>query len=239
MTNVVAHRGARRLALENTLAAFSKAIEIGADMIEYDVRRTGDGVLVVSHDPSWQGRRIGEWVYSDLLTSAQGTGRFCTLEEVTQLASGSIGQNIELKELGCEDSVLAVLEASLGHGDVVITSFIDDVVRGIKERHGGVRAGLLVAPDIPQEVVDARRTEHLGPPIFVRAERCGADLIVTHEDMVTGQLLDDAAARRLPVYVYTVNNPAKLRQFMADPRIGGVITDVPDQALAIRELVSS
>ena len=51
LTQIVAHRGASREAPENTLAAFAKAIEIGADMIEFDVRRAADGRLVVSHDP--------------------------------------------------------------------------------------------------------------------------------------------------------------------------------------------
>ena len=49
LTQMVAHRGASREAPENTLAAFADFIEIGADMIEFDVRRSADGTLVVSH----------------------------------------------------------------------------------------------------------------------------------------------------------------------------------------------
>ena len=44
---VVAHRGYERLAPENTLSAFRKAIEIGADYAELDVQETADGVVVV------------------------------------------------------------------------------------------------------------------------------------------------------------------------------------------------
>jgi len=47
---VVAHRGARAAAPENTLAAFRLAAELGADGVELDVRRTGDGLLAVHHD---------------------------------------------------------------------------------------------------------------------------------------------------------------------------------------------
>ena len=50
-TAIVAHRGGWGAAAENTLAAFENAINLGVDMIEFDVRRTGDGRLVVHHDP--------------------------------------------------------------------------------------------------------------------------------------------------------------------------------------------
>ena len=46
----MAHRGASRAEAENTVAAFRRAGEMGADAVELDVRRTADGVLVVHHD---------------------------------------------------------------------------------------------------------------------------------------------------------------------------------------------
>ena len=49
-TRVWAHRGASASAPENTLAAFEKAVEMGADGIELDVHRSRDGKLVVIHD---------------------------------------------------------------------------------------------------------------------------------------------------------------------------------------------
>src|SRR5205807_1804496 len=49
---VIAHRGANKFAPENTLAAFRKAIELGCDYFELDVRRTKDGQLVLMHDGS-------------------------------------------------------------------------------------------------------------------------------------------------------------------------------------------
>ena len=49
---VVGHRGANAEAPENTLKSFRKAIEIGADMIEFDIHITKDGEIVVTHDAS-------------------------------------------------------------------------------------------------------------------------------------------------------------------------------------------
>ena len=50
MTQVIAHRGASGLEPENTVAAFRRAVALGADGVELDVRRSADGVLVVHHD---------------------------------------------------------------------------------------------------------------------------------------------------------------------------------------------
>ena len=49
---IIAHRGASAYAPENTLVSFRRAVELGADGIEFDVRLAGDGVAVVFHDPS-------------------------------------------------------------------------------------------------------------------------------------------------------------------------------------------
>ena len=49
--DIVAHRGASWLVkVENTLDSFEKAIEVGSDMVEFDVRKTSDDILVVYHD---------------------------------------------------------------------------------------------------------------------------------------------------------------------------------------------
>ena len=48
---LVAHRGAPYFFQENTIDSFAKAVTLGADMVEFDIRRTADGVLVAHHDP--------------------------------------------------------------------------------------------------------------------------------------------------------------------------------------------
>jgi len=55
---IIAHRGASALAVENTIESFRKAIDLGADMIEFDVRRTKDKVFVVYHDKFLKGKLI-------------------------------------------------------------------------------------------------------------------------------------------------------------------------------------
>src|SRR5271170_8058208 len=63
---VIAHRGAHREAPENTLASLEKAIQIGCDYVELDVRRTKDGALVIMHDASVNRMTNGKGKIEDL-----------------------------------------------------------------------------------------------------------------------------------------------------------------------------
>jgi glycerophosphoryl diester phosphodiesterase len=78
---VIAHRGASKDFPDNTLPAFARAIEVGADFVEFDVHADPDGRLVVTHDPP---RRPGP----------------PTLEEVLEVCRGRIGVMVELKRPG-------------------------------------------------------------------------------------------------------------------------------------------
>jgi glycerophosphoryl diester phosphodiesterase len=103
---VIAHRGARRAAPENTLDAFELAIEEGAEYIEFDVRAK-DGRLVVCHhaDPP------------------EGVP---TLDEVLDTMAGRIGLCVELKEEAvAEETVRALRERRIPRDELIVVSFIE------------------------------------------------------------------------------------------------------------------
>ena len=77
-TRVIAHRGFSAIAPENTLVAIEKAIELGADMVEFDVTVTADGEVVVIHDET-----LGR------TTDGRGKVMEKTLEELQRLDAGS------------------------------------------------------------------------------------------------------------------------------------------------------
>jgi len=56
---IVAHRGAMSERPENTMSAFQRAVELGADIMEIDLRTSKDGQLFILHDDQWYCRRIG------------------------------------------------------------------------------------------------------------------------------------------------------------------------------------
>jgi glycerophosphoryl diester phosphodiesterase len=108
----VGHRGARAYAPENTLASFKKALEIGVDATELDVRKTRDGELVVMHDADVKRTTNGKGLVSDMslaqikALSSDGD-KVPTLGEALDFLSGKVIVFIELKEQGCEEQVLA------------------------------------------------------------------------------------------------------------------------------------
>jgi glycerophosphoryl diester phosphodiesterase len=209
MTLVAAHRGASAIAPENTLEAFEKAIEVGADMIEFDVRSTADRVLVAAHDPLPRSR------YADLHPPPP------RLEEVVDMCAGQIQLDVELKEPDVEDEVLTVISAGLPLSAFVVTSFLDDVVAAVKRRRPDVRAGLLLGRETPLDVAEVLR----------RQQAASADFLAPHVSLLERGLAADALTE---LVVWTVNDAALLRRYLDDTRVSAVITDDPARALAIR-----
>lgn len=116
----VAHRGSSAARPENTLAAFELAIAQGADVIECDVRRTGDGALLILHDATVDRTTDGTGPLRDLtaeeaqaLDAGHGE-RIPSLAEVLELARGRVRVNVDLKEADIvEEAVEAVRWADL------------------------------------------------------------------------------------------------------------------------------
>lgn len=110
-----AHRGVSALMPENTLPAFAAALALGADEIEFDIRMTKDGRMVVSHDSTLERisdgeGKVAEHTLDELLRLNIGVKHgwvtpFCTPEDVFRLLANRITFNIHIKEHG-EDGAL-------------------------------------------------------------------------------------------------------------------------------------
>ena len=128
MVLIAAHRGASSIAPENTLEAFEAAIAVGADMVEFDVRSTKDGVLVAYHDP------LPPLRYDEL------DPRPPRLDDVVEVCTGRIALDVELKETGAEHEVLETVDRA----SFVVTSFLPQAVAATKRLRPDVRVGLLL-----------------------------------------------------------------------------------------------
>lgn len=114
----IAHRGASGYQPGNTSLAFATAIALNADAIEFDVRRTQDGELVVAHD-SVRESTLGKLRQLDL-----GKGqRIQTLAQVCETFGKHLIFNIELKESGIADRVLEMVKKYDLAGSVIVSSF--------------------------------------------------------------------------------------------------------------------
>src|SRR4051812_643768 len=214
---VVAHRGASADAIDNSHDAFVRAIEDGADMIEFDVRGTADGRLIAFHDEAVGGRRLAELTYEEI---AELTGhRPPLVEEVVALAARRrIGLDIEFKE---DHGVAEVLGAVDDVAPLLVTSFLPEVVREARALRPDVAAGLLL--------------EGAGASEIVAGARAVGATAVALDEAAARAGLQEAARAGLEVYVWTVDEPAALREWLAHPDASGVITNVPARALAIRD----
>ena len=231
-TLIVAHRGASSLARENTIESFQKAIEIGVDMIEFDVRGTRDHALIVYHDELMEGKPVKELTYDEISKMGSEKGFFIpTLEEVLKHASGKIKLDVEIKEEGYEEEVVALLSRYFKKDQFVITSFHDLCIKRIKNSHPDIRAGLILGISKPEHPIRTRISE------FFPARRCretNADFLVPHWRLLWFGFLDRAKRENKPVFVWTVNDHRKIWKMLHDERIDGIITDRPDLAIALR-----
>ena len=225
---VAAHRGVAAGAAENTIAAFSNAIDVGADMIEFDVRATREGELIAFHDAQVRGVPVGALSRAEIAAAAGVLPPLLT--EVLAVCAGRIRLDVELKEDGYVADVMAVLRAGFDPGQLVVTSFLPGVVAQAKDVYPEVKTGLLIGDG--GSLLDlAARFGELYPVGLARRVR--ADYLAPHYGLAPLGVLRRAAAAGLPCLLWTVNSPALISRYATDPRVAAIITDVAAEAVAI------
>ena len=231
----VGHRGAMASAPQNTLAAFRKAIEFGADGVELDVHLSKDGVVVVIHDfyvdRTTDGTgRVAQKTLAELKVLDAGEKfspefageRIPTLTQVFEVLEGKLLVNIELKapDHSRDTSLVApVLEVVRKHGmdrRVLFSSFNSHVLRAMKQLAPDIPIGLLYAPDSPM----VARRAWLDP--FEPHEARNP-----HYSMLTGPIVRWYHARGLRVNTWTVNEPDEMRRLI-QTGVDAIITNKPD-----------
>jgi len=194
MTLVIAHRGACWELPENTLAAFERAIEVGADFVELDVHATADGTLVVCHDRPAGGELL--------------------LADAVEALAGRIGIMCELKSpWRYRRHDLVRRAVGLLPDDAVVVSFDARALREVRGR---------------------RVLQHVGFGVSIAKAAGYAWGVGFHDRRVTRRGLDKARRLGLVTTVYTVNEPARMRE-LATLGVEGIFSDRPDllrQALA-------
>ena len=237
MTQVIGHRGAPRIAKENTVASFYAAGRIGADGVELDVRRTADGRLAVHHDAHLaDGRAIVDTKWADLPDDVPDLS--AALDACRPL--GMV--NVELKNWPADvdfDASLAVVDEMVGalldRPDVeqarfLVSCFHRPSVDRVRELAPRLATGWLVVgpahpvgagPDAPDPVT----------AIVAEAADHGHHALHPHHAFVTPALVEAAGDAGLAVNTWTCDEPDRIR-WLAEVGVAGVVTNVPDVALA-------
>ncbi|MCD6538686.1 glycerophosphodiester phosphodiesterase [Candidatus Bathyarchaeota archaeon] len=135
---ICAHRGASYYEPENTLRAFRRALEMGADRIEVDVRLTADGHIIALHDETVDRTTNGSGYARDMTLEEirrldAGNGeRIPTLREIIDLVRDRADLLIDVKDLGMEDKLAeTILNEDLIEDAVFISS--PNIIRRLKE----------------------------------------------------------------------------------------------------------
>jgi glycerophosphoryl diester phosphodiesterase len=230
---IIAHRGASSDAKENTIESFEKAMASGADMIEFDVRRTKDDVLIAFHDEMIQGHSTKDLTFGAIRQMARHQGfEIPTVEEVLKWSRGKIKLDVELKEEGYEKETIERLSGYFEEDQFVITSFNDDSLRVIKERYPDIKTGLILGRDIPTYRILTRLQEYFPMKRYKKAK---VDFLVAHFKLLRVGFLERARRSHLPVFVWTVNDEETIQKLLNDRRVYAIITDKPDLAVSLRK----
>jgi glycerophosphoryl diester phosphodiesterase len=219
----VGHRGAKAYAPENTLKSFRKAIEIGVDAIELDVRKTKDNQLVVIHDADVKRTTDGEGLVSELtlaqikgLSAGEGE-KIPTLQEALVFLHKKVKVLIELKELGVEEQVLTIVLKDGVQKNVVIISFLEEALKKIREQDKTIETGLIYA-------------KHSNP--VKSALELKANYLVALYRFIHTDNVQKAHENGLKIIVWTINSPEEAQTY-AKKGVEGIASDKPDILLGI------
>lgn len=220
---LVGHRGAAALEPENTLRAFKKGIECGADAVEFDVRRTKDGKLVVIHDAD-----------VSRTTHAKGLVKDFTLEELKNLDAGkgetilelkealmflkdkNIGIVLEIKEDGTEKQIAEEVKSCGMHESIItFVSFSPASVRAIKSFMPKARTGIIFSRP-PENIIGL-------------ALGCNAEILLPKHIILNKELVQKAHRHNLLVHTWTLNGTEEIREAI-ELGVDGFASDNPCMA---------
>lgn len=247
---VIAHRGGKGLAPENTLAAFAHSAALGVDVLEMDLRQSSDGALIVLHD-----RRV------DRTTNGQGPADSLRLAQLKQLDAGyhfsrdgqtfpQRGQGVAIPTLDEVFTAFPTMRFLIEIKDdsaSLARDFCRAIQRfGLSERviaasfHNRPLAGLRQA--CPQVATSAASSAGLSF-VLLHWLRLDAAYHPTSQafqfparlgeiDLIDRRFVARAHAHNVQVHVWTVNDPAAMQHYLA-LGVDGLITDYPDRLLRI------
>jgi glycerophosphoryl diester phosphodiesterase len=214
----IGHRGAKAYEPENTLRSFRRALEMGVDAVELDVRKTRDNQLVVIHDSDVKKTTNGKGSVNELtlkemkaLSTAKDE-KIPTLEEALDFLDKKAKVLIELKETGVEEKVLALVRERQLQKNVIIVSFIEDALRKVRELDAEVETGLIYVT-------------HRNP--IKAALELRASYLVSFYKFTHTANVQKAHENGLKVIVWTVNKPEEVAEY-AKKGVDGVASDKPD-----------
>jgi len=219
----IGHRGAPLLASPgNTVASLRRAAEAGAQMLEVDVRRTRDDVLILEHDAmrmvGGRDTLIRELSYAQWQAQALDNAPLATLADAFAVAAHyGLGLMLDFKEPGTE----ALIARAVRHSGIPLDALL---IAGANETSRKILRSL--DPRLPLSL-------SLGPEDKARitASLLGeidTDAVTWHYSLITPALVAVLNKREILVYAWTVDLADEMRRLRDVCHVDGIITNAPD-----------
>ena len=222
---LIAHRGASDLAPENTLKAFDLAIELGANFIEFDVRRTVDNEIVIMHDPGVfrTTHRLGfvkRLTLKKIKSLNAGNGESIpTLKELLQATKGKIGYMCELKVKGISEKVVKILSENNALDSSILISFKHKELLKCQIEHPELKLGAIIPSGfgwITNWFFKKKLLTYLSEKNFFS--------INPFFPLVDKRFVDRAHESDLKVFPWTINSKSKMKK-LSKMGVDGILTN--------------
>jgi glycerophosphoryl diester phosphodiesterase len=215
----IGHRGAAGYERENTLRSFRRALDLGVDLIETDLRLTADGALVLSHDPRMDvagtHREVRTATLAELRRSPGSEEEgIATLNDLLGVAAGRSGLMLELKVEGIAEQTVEAVTAASFPGPLIYASF----------HHGELLTIRRLRPEAKTlALIHAGPVDKVQFALDARASHAGINI-----DFATVEFVSALHQAKLAVFVYTVDEPDEIAAMKA-LGVDGIISDYPDR----------
>ncbi|HDM88528.1 MAG TPA: glycerophosphodiester phosphodiesterase [Candidatus Bathyarchaeota archaeon] len=219
MIEVIGHRGAAGLEPENTLRSVRRAIELGVDRVEIDVRVSRDGGLVIMHDETVDRTTNGHGYVSELTLNElrsldAGMGeKIPTLKEILEFTMGKAKLEIELKVPEATEPTIQLVEELNAEKDVIVISFMHELLERVHDLNPNIKTGALFF-DVPKDILQ-------------RALKVHAYSIHVYYRNVNSELVKGAHRSGLEVAVWNPNRIEEMRE-MIGLGVDAIGSDRPD-----------
>lgn len=221
----IGHRGAKGHVTENTLASFQKALDLGANAVEFDVHVCATGELVVFHDFTLDRltNSSGE-VYKATLAHIKqlevgGKHSISTLKEILDFLRGQCFINIEMKGRYTAEPLAKtlseyVLSKKYSYKDLIVSSFQYEELKHLHQLNSNIQLGILTQASVAQALDWAKEFSAIA--------------IHPHYSLLTESNILKAKNSGYKIYTWTVNNQqdiARVKTYNVD----GIISDFPER----------
>ena len=214
----IGHRGATAYEPENTLRSFRKAIELGVNAIELDVRKTKDNELVVIHNEELNKTTNGNGLVDKLTLKeikqfvTEKNEKIPTLSEAFQFLDKKVKILVEIKETGIEKKIIDLVHEKDLTENVIVISFHELVLKKIRELDTKIATGLIYV-------------RHKNP--IQTALDLGAQYLLPLYHFTHSANVKKAHENNLKIIVWTINKADEVAEYKKKG-VDGIASDKPD-----------